>query len=60
MELKVSESGLLATAILAVGIVLAGGGLYTIKPAEEGVVYKLNRVTGELLRCTHEGCVEVK
>lgn len=56
MEIKITNEGLFYSAlVLAIGIAL-GGGLYTVTSGEKGVIYKVNRLTGETMICTPSSC----
>lgn len=57
MEIKITNEGLFyAALVLAMGIALGGGGLYTVTSGEKGVIYKVNRLTGETMICTPSSC----
>lgn len=59
MEVKITNKGLFASAlVLAIGIAIGGGGLYTVSESEKGVFYKVHRVTGQTYLCTPSGCSE--
>ena len=61
MEIKITNKGLFFSAlILAIGIAIGGGGLYTVSESEKGVIYKVNRITGETVICKPTSCSPLK
>lgn len=60
MEIKITNEGIFfAALVLAIGIAIGGGGLYTVSESEKGIMYKVNRITGETLVCTPSSCKKI-
>lgn len=60
MEVKVTNENLFFSAlVLAIGIA-SGGGLYSVSESEKGVIYKVNRITGQTFLCTSSSCSQLK
>lgn len=59
MEVKITNKGLFASElVLAKGIAIGGGGIYTLVESKKRAIYKVNRIAGQTYLCTPSGFSE--
>lgn len=59
MEVKITNKDLFASAlVLAKGMAIGGGGIYTVVESKKRAIYRVNRITGQTYFCTPSGFSE--